>query len=113
MAVDRQYVMQLVQQLVFALIQNPRAAEQVDILGLPDYWVAMIDVALQLKQFTKAPEQIQQEAQAAAGGVVEGTRVEPEKNSQAVPETYNGATGDNGQSPGGDGGEEKSEIDRE
>src|SRR3546814_1665021 len=33
MAIDRQYVMQLVQQIVFALIQNPRAAEQVDILG--------------------------------------------------------------------------------
>src|SRR3546814_21053746 len=28
MAIDRQYVMQLVQQIVFALIQNPRAAEQ-------------------------------------------------------------------------------------
>src|SRR3546814_7397823 len=44
MAIDRQYVMQLVQQIVFALIQNPRAAEQVDILGLLDYWVAMMDV---------------------------------------------------------------------
>src|SRR3546814_5491848 len=86
MAIDRQYVMQLVQQIVFALIQNPRAAEQVDILGLLDYWVAMMDVELQLKQFTKTPEQIQQEAQAAAGGVVEGTGVEPATNPQAVTE---------------------------
>src|SRR3546814_18762330 len=46
MAIDRQYVMQLVQQIVFALIQNPRAAEQVDILGLLDYWVALMDVAI-------------------------------------------------------------------
>src|SRR3546814_9646274 len=69
---------------LFRSIQNPRAAEQVDILGLLDYWVAMMDVELQLKQFTKTPEQIQQEAQAAAGGVVEGTGVEPATNPQAV-----------------------------
>src|SRR3546814_3778133 len=72
MAIDRQYVMQLVQQIVFALIQNPRAAEQVDILGLLDYWVAMMDVELRLQQFTKTTEQIQQDAHAAAGGGVEG-----------------------------------------
>src|SRR3546814_15078154 len=36
LALDRHYVLQLFQQLVFALIQNPRAAAQVDILGLLD-----------------------------------------------------------------------------
>src|SRR3546814_9591215 len=97
MAIDRQYVMQLVQQIVFALIQNPRAAEQVDILGLLDYWVAMVDVELQLKQFTKTPEQIQQEAQAAEGGVVEGTGVEPATKRKAVTETHNGKRDEYGQ----------------
>src|SRR3546814_14397841 len=97
MAMDRQYVMQLVQQIVCALIQNPRAAEQVDILGLLDYWVAMMDVELQLKQFTKTPEQIQQEAQAAAGGVGEGTGVEPATTPQAVTEHCYGERDDSAQ----------------
>ena len=42
-------IIQLVQQIVFALIQNPRAAEQVDILALIDYWVAMMDVEIKLQ----------------------------------------------------------------
>src|SRR3546814_13726691 len=90
MAIDRQYVMQLVQQIVIALTQNPRADEQVDILGLLDYWVAMMDVELLLKQYTKTPEQIQQEAQAAEGGVVSGTGDEPATNTQGVRQTHDG-----------------------
>src|SRR3546814_20185252 len=39
MAIDRKYVMQRVQQIVFALSQNQSHAEKVDILDLVDYWV--------------------------------------------------------------------------
>ena len=51
------------QQIIFALIQAPQAAQGLDLLGLIDYWTSMIDIDIDMKKFRLAPP-------AAAGGAV-------------------------------------------
>jgi len=82
MAIDRQAAMEMVQKVIFALIQNPRASQQADIMAMLDYWVGLMDIEMNLKQFTLSPEQIA----AQQGGVPpgEGTGVEPATNPEAV-----------------------------
>lgn len=82
MAIDRQAAMEMVQKVIFALIQNPRASQQADIMAMLDYWVGLMDIEMNLKQFTLSPEQIA----AQQGGVPsgEGSGVEPATNPEAV-----------------------------
>lgn len=54
-AIDRQQVASQMQQLIFALIQAPSAAQQIDILGMLDYWTTMLDVDTNMKQFALPP----------------------------------------------------------
>lgn len=50
-AIDRQASAQQLNNLIFAMIQAPQAAQGVDLLGLIDYWSSMMDIDIDMKQF--------------------------------------------------------------
>jgi hypothetical protein len=52
-AIDRQAVASNLQKLIFALIQNPAAAAEVDILSMINFWSSMIDIDADMTQFAK------------------------------------------------------------
>lgn len=54
-AIDRQMVADRLQQVIFALIQNPNSAAQINVLGLIDFWTDMLDIDLDMNQFKLAP----------------------------------------------------------
>jgi hypothetical protein len=69
-ALDRQAASESLQTLIFALIQNPMAAQRLDLIGLIDYWTSMIDIDVDMKQFhlqPAAPTQTGPEAGIANG----------------------------------------------
>lgn len=69
-AIDRSAAAQMLQQVIFALIQAPQAAQGIDILALIDYWTSMIDIDIDMKQFRLAPPVV--DPAAAAGVTPEG-----------------------------------------
>ena len=77
-AIDRMAAAGMLQNIIFALIQAPQAAQGLDILGLIDYWTSMIDIDIDMKQFRLQPQQpvgpdgqpIPPEAGAAPGQVI-------------------------------------------
>lgn len=74
-AIDRQAAAQMLQNVIFALIQAPQAAQQIDLLGLIDYWTSMIDIDIDMKQF-----QLQQQPAVGteSGGVdAQGNPIQP------------------------------------
>lgn len=88
MAIDRQAAMEMVQQVIFALIQNPRASQQADIMKMLDYWVGLMDIEMNLAQFTLSAEQIAAQQGVAPAG--QGSGVEPATNPGAVTEPIYG-----------------------
>lgn len=54
-AIDRMAAAGMLQNLIFALIQAPQAAQGLDVLGLIDYWTSMIDIDIDMKQFRLQP----------------------------------------------------------
>lgn len=50
-AIDRQAAASALQQIIFALIQNPLAAQRIDLIALIDYWTNMIDIDVDMTQF--------------------------------------------------------------
>jgi hypothetical protein len=58
-AIDRQAVAGMMQNIIFALIQAPQAAQGIDLLAMIDYWTSMIDVDIDMKQFRIAPQQVE------------------------------------------------------
>jgi len=58
---DRNFAASKMQEITFALIQAPQAAQQVPLLPIIDMWTRMIDIDLNLKQFMPPP------AEAGAG----------------------------------------------
>jgi len=54
-AIDRMAAASMLQEIIFALIQAPQVAQQLDLLGLIDYWTSMIDVDIDMKQFRLKP----------------------------------------------------------
>jgi len=54
---NRETAAQAMQQILFAVIQNPRSAEQYDVLGLMNYWSRMLNMDVDLKQFQLQPQQ--------------------------------------------------------
>lgn len=94
-AIDRQMIADRLQQVIFALIQNPNSAARVDVLAMIDYWTDMLDVDIDMKQFQVAqnPSQIPPGEQAAqeAGGAAAGEQgVVPMTNPQDVTEPLRG-----------------------
>jgi hypothetical protein len=54
-SIDRMAAAQWLQQIIFALIQAPAAAQGLDLLGLIDYWTSMIDIDIDMKKFRLQP----------------------------------------------------------
>lgn len=54
-AIDRMAAASMLQNIIFALIQAPQAAQGLDLLGLIDYWTSMIDIDIDMKQFRLQP----------------------------------------------------------
>lgn len=54
-AIDRQAAASQLQNIIFALVQNPATAERVDFMGIIDYWTSMIDIDIDMKQFALQP----------------------------------------------------------
>lgn len=81
-ALDRQAAAKNMQQIIFALIQAPAAAQQIDLVGLIDFWTDMIDVDINMKQFILPPP-----APAATGA----PQIDPTTGQPIVPATNPGA----------------------
>lgn len=54
-ALDRQAAASALQQIIFALIQAPQAAQGFDLVGLIDYWTSMIDIDVDMNTFRVQP----------------------------------------------------------
>lgn len=48
---NREVAAQAMQQLLFAIIQNPKANEQYDVIGLMNYWAGMMNMDVDLNKF--------------------------------------------------------------
>ncbi len=65
-ALDRQAAASALQNLIFALIQNPLAAQRLDLIALIDYWTNMLDIDVDMKQFHLQQQQPTQTGPTAA-----------------------------------------------
>lgn len=88
-AIDRQAAAKQIQQIIFALIQAPQAAQRIDLLGLINYWVSMIDIDVDMKQFELAPATQAapgsvDPAEAAAAESATGATIVPATNPQSI-----------------------------
>lgn len=80
-SLDRQAAASLIQQVIFAMIQAPAVAQQVDLMGLIDYWTSMLDIDVDMTQFRvqpPAPAEAPQQVDAA------GNPIQPATNPGAV-----------------------------
>lgn len=79
-AIDRQAVAGNLQDVIFALIQAPQAAQGIDLLGLIDYWTSMLDMDIDMNQF-----KLEVPPEAAAEGVDEqGNPVKPATSADKI-----------------------------
>lgn len=84
-AIDMQAAAGKLQQVIFALIQNPQAAGQIDLLGLIDYWTSLIDIDVDMTKFHLAPPQPNgQPSVGPDGQPIAGAPVVPITNANAV-----------------------------
>lgn len=84
-AIDRQAAAKQMQQIIFALIQAPQAAQRIDLLGLINYWVQMIDIDVDMKQFELAPQEpVADPTTDAAAESAAGATINPATNPQSI-----------------------------
>jgi hypothetical protein len=88
-AIDRQAAAGMMQQIIFALIQAPQAAQGVDLLGLIDYWTSMIDIDIDMKQFRLEPPAPEGGAPAAVDPA--GNPIAPATNPQSLTQPIYGS----------------------
>lgn len=82
-AIDRQQVAQMMQSIIFALIQAPQAAQGIDMLEMLDFWTSMMDIDTSMKQFALAPEQQTVPPGGEAVGP-DGMPIQPATNPESV-----------------------------
>lgn len=84
-AIDRQAVAGLMQNIIFALIQAPQAAQEIDILAMMDYWTSMMDIDANMSQFRRPPPQIQPDGTPVPGtATADGQNIQPATNPQSL-----------------------------
>lgn len=83
-ALDRQNVANLLQQIIFALIQAPQAAQGIDILRLMDFWTSMMDIDTNMTAFALAPQEQPQTAQGDPAIGADGNPIVPANNPMRV-----------------------------
>jgi hypothetical protein len=83
-SVDRQAMASQMQQVVFALIQAPAIGEQTNLLAMVDYWLSLLDIEANFKQFQLAPPA----AEGAVPGIETGGTgdISPATNPAALQE---------------------------
>lgn len=84
-SLDRMAAANMIQQIIFAMIQAPAVAQGIDLLGLIDYWTSMLDVDIDMTKFRLAPQQAPGAA-APEGGVdpATGAPIQPATAPEAV-----------------------------
>lgn len=66
---QRESIEAAMRQVLFAVIQNPETAQNVDVMSLFQYWASLLNSAISVKKFVKAaPPQPNPEAQTDAAG---------------------------------------------
>lgn len=75
-ALDRQAAASALQQIIFAMIQAPAVAQEIDLLALIDYWTSMIDIDMDMKNFYKQAVAANQPGTPDATGAAEGGAAE-------------------------------------
>jgi hypothetical protein len=84
-SVDRQQIASTMQQVVFAMIQAPQVSQGVDLLAMLDYWLSMLDIEANFKQFTLPPPSAEgAPAGAPAEEPAAGTGITPATNPQNI-----------------------------
>jgi len=86
-AIDRMAAAGMLQNIIFALIQAPQAAQGLDLLGLIDYWTSMIDIDIDMKQFRLKPPETPGGPPTNADGT---PAIAPATNPAAVTEPIHG-----------------------
>lgn len=71
-AIDREAVVNQIQNLIFAILQSQRANEQIDVVGLMGHWINMMDVDIDMEKFRIQPQQ-----DPNAAGAVDGPGIQP------------------------------------
>src|SRR5690606_5524695 len=77
---NREMAAQAMQQLLFAIIQNPRSAEQYDVIGLMNYWSRLMNLDTDLRH-----SQIQQPTPAAGAAPAPGAAPMPAAGPAGAP----------------------------
>jgi hypothetical protein len=86
-AIERMMIADKIQNIIFALIQNPQAAARVDILKMIDYWTDMLDVDFDFTSFAiEVPVGPDGEEIPGAETAATGTGVQPATNPAAITE---------------------------
>lgn len=85
-SIDRMATADKLQMVIFALIQNPNAAAQVDLLGMIDYWSNLLDMDIDMTQFRLAPTTPEAAAPVGAEPPAEGAEagIQPATDPMAM-----------------------------
>jgi hypothetical protein len=93
-AIDRMATREMIQQVIFALIQAPQAAQGIDLLAMIDFWTSMIDVDIDMKQFRLQPAAVDpatgQPVDPAAAPAAGDNPIQPATNPGALTEPIYG-----------------------
>jgi hypothetical protein len=87
-SVDRQAMASQMQQVVFALIQAPAIGERANLLAMVDYWLSLLDIEANFKQFELPPAPPEGTAPGLATGG--STDISPATNPAALQEPIYG-----------------------
>lgn len=91
-AIDRQAVAGLMQNIIFALIQAPQAAQEIDILKMIDYWTSMMDIDASMEQFRRPPPQMNPDGTPVPGtATADGQNIQPATSPEALTAPIYGA----------------------
>lgn len=66
-ALDKESVENKMQNLIFAVLQSQRANEQIDVVGMMDFWVKMMDIDADMEQFRLQPQAVGPDGQPITG----------------------------------------------
>lgn len=89
-AIDRQQSAGLIQQVIFAMIQAPQAAQGIDLLKMLDFWTSMMDIDANMSQFAIPPAKQPQVAQGEPAVGPDGNPIQPANNPMGVTEPIYG-----------------------
>lgn len=87
-SMDRQYIAQMMQQVIFAMIQSPQSVQPtetspgIDVLKMMEFWLGMLDANVSMEQFKLQPIQPTAGAGPAGGLPAAGSPITPATDPQ-------------------------------